>query len=256
MSEGKTFLEKYIENRMRTKRNVVIAIDGESGLGKSYAGLILADKIDRNKDFDENHIVFYFKEFLDCLDNLKSGCTILFDEAGVEFGHRDFQKWINKILNYLLQTFRFKLINLIFTLPSIAMLDKTGRTLTHIYIHMTKQGEGRVYKQFLNIADGKIWRKKLGTLEFELPRKDLIEIYENKKERVFNERLEKYKEEIRKEKIKQKSLIEILNEAKEKYTKFLDKEGRINAYKIMLELGCSHTRAYAIKNLLEEQLRL
>jgi DNA-binding CsgD family transcriptional regulator len=66
--------------------------------------------------------------------NLPSGSAILWDEAGIDASNRNWQGLINKLINFLLQTFRHKRLILIMTVPYTDFLDSNTRKLFHAEI--------------------------------------------------------------------------------------------------------------------------
>jgi hypothetical protein len=175
--------EEWVKNRLSHRRNVLGAFVGETGVGKSYMALRIAEKFDKN--FSVDNVVFDYDEFLDRVDSVKSGSFIVFDEAGVGFSHRTFMSLTNKVIGYILQSFRFKLINVLFTLPSLGYMDYVGRSLIHFYVKVEKPGFGKIYKIWVDRFEGKIGRRLVGILETDLPSEDLCSAYEAKKEGFF-----------------------------------------------------------------------
>ena len=109
-------------------------IAGETGTGKSYAAMRLGQLID--KDFNIRNVVFSPKQFMEILENpwIKRGSVIIFDEAGVGIPSRDWYTIQNKMLGYVMQTFRHMNLCVIFTVPNIGFVDVQMRNLFHIYL--------------------------------------------------------------------------------------------------------------------------
>lgn len=132
-------LTDYIKKRvLKRNKNFLGIITGETGSGKSYSAIKLAEDLDA--DFDIKNIVFTPKEFMDRInsDELKRGSVIIFDEAGVGINSRSWQSTSNKLLNYVLQTFRHKNYIVIFTTPNLSFIDAGARRLFH-YLFETVQ---------------------------------------------------------------------------------------------------------------------
>ena len=115
--------------------NALIAIFGEPGSGKSLSAITLARLVDDH--FSLDNVVFTPEEFLERLDKASRGTVVIFDEAGVGIPAREWQSLQNKLLNYVLQTFRYQNICVIFTTPHISYIDRQARHLLH-YTAVTK----------------------------------------------------------------------------------------------------------------------
>jgi len=130
LEEQNPFLA-YFRKRIKHNKNCIIAIVGETGSGKSYASLRLAEQLDPK--FNVNRIAFKAEEFLNLLEqDLPSGSAIVFDESGVAWQSRNFMSFMNKALSYALQTVRFKNHYLILTVPDLSFIDAQGRKLLHM----------------------------------------------------------------------------------------------------------------------------
>jgi DNA-binding CsgD family transcriptional regulator len=68
----------------------------------------------------------------------KKGTALLWDEAGVEQGSRTWQSQANRMINYLLQTFRHRCFNLLFTAPYADFVDSQTRKLFHAEFRTVK----------------------------------------------------------------------------------------------------------------------
>ncbi len=62
---------------------------------------------------------------------LKKGSAILWDDAGPSLSSRNWQSATNKMINFLLQTFRHKNFILVFTSPYMDFIDAATRKLFH-----------------------------------------------------------------------------------------------------------------------------
>ncbi len=116
---------------LKNNGNWMCVVTGDTGSGKSYSAMSIAEKIDPN--FDSSNVVFNavdcLKKINDCKD--KKGSVILFDEAGVGVGSREWFSTLNKQFAYVMETFRLYNLALIFTLPSFFDLDKKLRGFVH-----------------------------------------------------------------------------------------------------------------------------
>jgi energy-coupling factor transporter ATP-binding protein EcfA2 len=257
MSQQNWFVE-WAKRRMGSKRNFLIAIVGETGSGKSYMALRLGEVLDPNQDFNVSHVCFTPMEFFEALGNLKNNCFCCFDEAGISFSHREYMSMINKMLAMVFQTFRYKFINVIFTLPSLGYMDYVGRGLLHAVIRMTDRGIGTVYRVQKNFLGRNIYYPKIGILETYPPSKELAEAYEAKKASIMESRYTSWKEELKatSEAIswKYKTIPEIGKEVMEHLEDFKTK-GRINASLIAAQLGLGYSKSYLVKRWVEANLK-
>jgi hypothetical protein len=112
-------------------QNWLSVFTGRTGSGKSFSAIHLAAGIDPN--FCIDNVVFTPKEFLERLNSgeLKKGSCVVFDEAGVGMAAREWSSIQNKLLSYVLQTFRYENLAVIFTVPSMAFVDVHARRLIH-----------------------------------------------------------------------------------------------------------------------------
>jgi|GEM_PF-1668292 len=199
-------LAGVIRNRIWVQnKNALISIFGEPGSGKSLSGISLASLID--DDFNLNKLVFTAEEFLYVLDEAKRGDCIIFDEAGVGLPAREWQSLQNKLLSYVLQTFRYQNICVIFTTPHVSYIDKQVRHLINyssvaLGFHADKEAfltrwytrqnnpftDTPLYEPFALFENGK--KVELGDVYVPFPY-ELVDEYEKK--------ARKRKEEIRKE---------------------------------------------------------
>jgi len=130
------FINRIKDRLNKHNQNCLIAICGGTGSGKTYAALSLAEDLSSNPINIENNVAFTSKEFMQKLNNpdLQPGDYIIFDEAGVGMSSKEWFSIQNKLLNYVLQTFRHRNIGVIFTMPGLKLLDNSARMLLHYYM--------------------------------------------------------------------------------------------------------------------------
>lgn len=205
-----TVLVKSVQNRLhKQNKNWIALIIGETGSGKSYSALRLAELID--PDFSLGQIVLRAPDFLELIregvkDNkggytpLKRGNIIVWDEAGVSLPSRQWQSIQNQMMDFLLQTFRFRNIGVIFTCPNFRMIDYHARCMLHTYMECTgvdfahKRTQLKVYNfEYSNWQD-KIYRhllvengEKINVWGLGLPECIDLEKYEEKKKEFTDE---------------------------------------------------------------------
>lgn len=152
-------------------KNWLAIICGETGSGKSYSALKLAELIDHS--FNIDRVVFRVEDFMALLNSgeLKKGNVIVFDEAGVGIPAREWYSISNKAINYVFQTFRHENLGVIFTTPSFDFIDSQTRKLFHNYIETVSinRKEEYVVVKFFEIQ----FSPRFGKVYFKYPRIDV-----------------------------------------------------------------------------------
>jgi len=135
------FLERVVGRSKKQNKNWLCIIVGGTGSGKTYAGLRLCEDATQGT-FDGSTIVFDHHSFINLIhkEKLPPGSFILFDEAGVGMSSKEWYSIQNKIMRYVLETFRRYNYNVIFTVPTISFIDKQIRTLFHTYMETSSDG--------------------------------------------------------------------------------------------------------------------
>ena len=125
---------RYVQKRIEDNKNFLCSITGQTGSGKSYSALRLAEVLDPNFSLDQ--VAFNPREFMKILQSghLKSGSVVVFDEAGVGMSHREWQSVGNRLINFVLQTFRHKNYIVLFTTPHMGFIDASSRKLFHCHM--------------------------------------------------------------------------------------------------------------------------
>lgn len=129
--KNEKFWISYIKGRIQKKKNFLGVITGSTGSGKSWSALSVCLQTDPT--FNPSRIVFSMKQLMKLINegNLKSGSAILWDESGIDISNRSWQSLANKLINFLLQTFRHKRLILIMTVPYMDFVDANTRKLFH-----------------------------------------------------------------------------------------------------------------------------
>jgi len=180
--------------------------------GKSYAvlsiqrGLYLYQHgVEPPLEYMKSHCLFKAKDFLEQMmrKDLRPMETWLYDESGVDLNSKNHASAYNKVMNFLVQTFRHLQQIVFFTLPSFSFLDKSIRKMIHYRLETTKlkkskkinkckffrlqysEDKDKIYKHCLKIKMGK-YSPKLRGINTALVPKPFAEQYEEQKEQ-FNE---------------------------------------------------------------------
>ncbi len=196
----------YIKNRIAKKKNFLGFISGATGSGKSWSGLSICYMVDPT--FGSERIITSMRQLMKLINSgkLKSGNAILWDEAGVDISSKSWQSLTNKLVNFLMQTFRHKRFILIFTSPYLDFIDASTRKLFHAEFQTVKidyenkktklkpfliQYNGRRRKFYYKYLRIRTIRKTIAPLKYwnvSKPPKWLIESYSQIKIR-FTDRL-------------------------------------------------------------------
>lgn len=132
-----------LHNRLKSGKNALIAVVGQTGNGKSWATISIMIGLDlyrfgkqRPAQYYVDHCVFKAKDFMAGLNdkNIKKKVSWNWDEAGVDAGTAEHATIKNKIIGWLAQTFRNMQQIVFFTIPTLGMLTPQVRKLIHYYV--------------------------------------------------------------------------------------------------------------------------
>lgn len=130
------FLWRLRRRMLIDNKNWLAIVCGETGSGKSYSALSIADTLCPRGITIRRNVVFNPVQFLQRVthhEDLKKGDIIIFDESGVGLSAREWYSIQNRLLGSVLQTFRNLNIGCIFTTPNLGFMDVQGRKLLHHY---------------------------------------------------------------------------------------------------------------------------
>ncbi len=183
----------WIENRIAENRNANMIFVGDTGSGKSYSSIALAEQVDPN--FWVDRIVFTARDFIGLVNSdLPKGSVVIFDDAGLGIPAREWQGMSAKIFGKLFQGFRYKNLISLITVPDISFIERQSRMLMHLYLEATDtqgimkpfhpfhpfRGDDRIgFRYPTKTVGGRTTSIK--TLSFDMPSKELREAYEAKK---------------------------------------------------------------------------
>ena len=121
----------YIKGRIKRNKNFLGFISGQTGSGKSFSSLRIGEDCDPK--FDISRVVFNGIELMTLINSgkLKRGSCIVFEEMGVEMNNKNWNSATNKMLNFLMQTFRYKGFVIIMNSPFMDFVDSATRKLFH-----------------------------------------------------------------------------------------------------------------------------
>jgi len=138
---------KMIHNRIELGRNCLIVVVGATGSGKSFASLrilmaLFEYQFGRTPTVEEiiHHTIFKAKDLMEKINdpNLKKKEKWLWDEAGVDVGHKTHASIQNRVIGYLCQTFRNLQQVVIFTVPTTSFIDASVRKMLHYQLETVR----------------------------------------------------------------------------------------------------------------------
>lgn len=131
--EGEPSFVRYIKKRILSNLNFLSLARGPTGIGKSWSLISISYMID--PEFEVRQIAFSFREVMKIINadwfKKKKWKIIIFDEAQTDISNRQWQSLTNKLMNFLLSTFRHQNIILFFSSPYEDFLDSQSRKLLH-----------------------------------------------------------------------------------------------------------------------------
>ncbi|MGP6220968.1 hypothetical protein [Caldiplasma sukawensis] len=202
------WLLQWIHRRIEKNRNVIALFVGQTGSGKSYSSIRLAERVDPG--FNADRIVFTVQDFVKLVNSdLPKGSVIVFDDAGLGINAREWQTLSARIFGMLTQGFRYKQIITFITVPDESFIERQSRRLVHIRFEATDvQGmmkmklisrnpfdPERPLAKYPRIHRG-ISEIQVKMVRFRLPSKELAEKYEEKKRTFMEQKFREFQEEL------------------------------------------------------------
>lgn len=140
----------YPVRRLKDNKNFICVVVGQTGSGKSYAVVSMAELLAERHGllFDVENICFTPLKFLEKVKESPKGSVIIGDEWGTQMSSREYMSVTNKMIGYLIQTMRYKNHIVFLTVPDFNFIDKISRKLTHMLMVVT----GIKQKQKLSIV--------------------------------------------------------------------------------------------------------
>lgn len=177
----KDWFIKEVTNRIKSHRNFVMIIHGPTRSGKSALGVKICEQLD--PDFSEERVFFFLDELFPLVryNKLPPGSFALIDEAGASLDARRFMSAINVHSTHVFEAFGIKEVSVVFTLPSLKMIDANVRRLMHCMAFQRDRGYARIYRIGTQY-DGAIYSFRIGKFYgVKMPSKDLWNAYLKKK---------------------------------------------------------------------------
>mgnify|MGYP002761211339 FL=1 len=245
-------LIQQVQRRLWKKnKNWLGIITGQTGSGKSWSALSMAEKID--PDFDTSKVVLEPENFLKNVAERTwgQGDVVIFDEAGAGMSAKAHMTKKNRIIDQVLQTFRRQNIAVIFTVPSKSNVDKSVRRLLHTYIETKgidyknnrnllkwlemdyNQKTDKIYYKYPKRKNSEGAIRKIKTVKMGKPSEDLIKQYESKRTKFQDRKNKEFYDEIKEQvddsdnsssKSKKENIMEELEDQEDPSTKQLAKK--------------------------------
>ncbi len=248
------FLDKWILQRLsdETEENVIEMILGATGSGKSMSAIEQAFRIMEKTGglFSLDHVVFDIKDVLRLVYHteppIPRGSVIVFDDAGANANARDWRSQMNTILAKMAQTFRYRGIFFIITVPDQSFIDIQVRKSIHLKLISVVNDKGEnqkgTFKVQVNLQDEegniefgppklspedfgdlpfsvKTDNMQLESIHFSLPPEEFVLDYKNKKHEYLSRQIVVLEENMdmdaKLEEVRRKALYE-------KYSKMIE----------------------------------
>lgn len=280
------FFNKIKARMLFQNKNWLAVVCGETGSGKSYSALQMANIISPRGITIKRNVVFNAVQFLNRINNpegLKKGDIIIFDEAGVGMSSREWYSLQNKLFGSVLQTFRNLNVGVIFTTPNLSFIDVQARKLLHNYFETANidYKEQIAYMKVYNIEHNSRYDKtyfkhprfqdsngriiKTRFLGLQKINEQLAKEYERVKSEYTRNLNQKALEELTKKKEKKTKLTnfeedeKIEKDLKKNYKKYVKQKGNrkyLDHPSIMSNYKIAHNRALRIKHNVEKEIGL
>ena len=202
------WLLQWIRNRIKKNRNLIALFIGDTGSGKSYSSIRLAETID--PAFSVDRIVFTVEDFMKLINSgLPKGSVIIFDDAGLGINARLWQEASAIVFGMVTQGFRYKQIILFITVPDDTFIERQSRRLVHIRFESTDV-QGLMKPKLISrntfdpehpLAKYPIIRRgikkiTIKLIKFQMPSKEIVEPYEIKKNEYMESQFKKFQEQL------------------------------------------------------------
>lgn len=198
-------LDRIHDRVYKKNRNFLGIICGGTGSGKSYSCIKMAECLDPN--FNVSQIVFSPEEFMHVINSgvMQKGSVIIFEEAGVGISSKDWFTIQNRLMAFVIQTFRHRNFIVFFNVPNMSFIDFSIRALFHMKFETKRidMKKKQVILKPFEIEYNDRFRKTLykyprkrgpggkivivRTMRLGLPEKKLLVAYEKKKDKFTSE---------------------------------------------------------------------
>lgn len=248
------WFQNMLKARLANGYNVLMLFSGRAGIGKSYAGMTLAEEMDPS--FNADRVVFTAEEYLTTMNGIQKGQWIMIDEPAQSelLSKRSWWAETQRSLVDTLESNRFLGIGTILATINRGLLDSMIRDyLLHFMINMIGRGRGTVYEIQHSAFDSSEKTPRLGQLWFSRPSQSLTADYEAKRSEIMKTRYLNRADDIETGKTSRKTFKQLVDEGRERILELKDKNGRIQDARIRMVLGVGWKRAEHIRSLLASE---
>lgn len=255
LSQRPDWWEIIYRNRQEKGYTNLSIVTGPLGGGKSSAALRWAERWDEAFSIDK--VAFTPSEFTKSYVRAGSGSIVVWDEAELGLGHREFMSAMNRATTGFIESSRYLEVSVFFTLPLMGLMDSAAIRVSQFLIRMLNRGYARIHEIKPNQTgrNPPLWLPIIGDTRVAQPTGRMWEAYMSKRH-LFHQRffpVEKFEE-------AEQRLIED-SDGKQGWEKILanpsdfrDQYGRISAKIIVSRLHVSHSTAYTYKAIAEDHL--
>lgn len=228
-SEIRSPFYKKIHEIIHVKNNnIIILIDGPTGVGKSYLALRIAEKVDPTftRETLKDRLVNKPEKFAELITNenkIHKGNAIILDEAGTAMAASDWQSVNARAMHKIMQVFRYKNLVTIITVPHIGFITKGARHMLDYKISVKKidrvrnQSQVMMSQPYVNLK-GEVKFKRINLYgyvsdiyTFNKPSRKLWFEYERLakviKDEILDEELLKMKEQLAMKELKKQQRV-------------------------------------------------
>ena len=259
-------LIQSVQKRLwKQNKNWLSIITGQTGSGKSWSALSLAEKIDPS--FDTSKVVLRPENFMEKVAEREwgQGDVVVFDEAGAGMSAKAHMTKKNRIIDQVLQTFRRQNIAVIFTVPSKSNVDKSVRRLLHTYIetktidyinernHLKwlemdyNQKTDKIYYKYPKRRTDSGALKKIKTVKMGKPSESLIKAYEEKRSKYQDSKNNEFLDELQ-EKMSNGSNSDSGKTKEEKIKEYIEENPEASGKEVSKKFDTSESYVYKVKS--------
>ena len=262
---AKRFIRHSVISTLVTHRRSIIGVTyGDPGTGKSYFNLTLGwvtSEILGQKFSVKKSVKWDVMELIAAIKDAPKRHILLGEEAGVMIPSREWYTKANRLFSYVAQTFRFRQILLLLSVPNLSFIDSHVRALVQFLFETfprrvqqnlirhysvagvkpreifqdPKTGHIYYYSPMFRAPDGST--VKMTYLLYTLPPEYILEEYEEEKRKYFERLLEKGIRELEEENGQEADPYEVVDQlykdAVKRVDKFAGARGAIDLNKLM-----------------------
>lgn len=123
---------------------------GATGTGKTMTAILKGMLINRRR-FDASFYVTMPKEFIDKVEDSKTGDVIIWDEAGVGLSARQWYSLSNILSGQTLQTYRERNLAVFFCTPDTSFIDVQARKLINAFSEIKRYNSDNAFQYLYKI---------------------------------------------------------------------------------------------------------